>query len=113
MLLFLKQDNPPTPKPQDFGEPLEHRVQAEGAEGAVVAAQPHQWNQLLLFSFILVFFFYRPWGSQCCHFSREGSWHRGKSQHMDPWWGGRSFKKPTIADALLQAGDCWHSCAGR
>lgn len=60
MLLFLKQDNPPAPKLRDFGEPLEHRVQAEGAEGAVAAAQPHQWNQLLLFSFILVFFFYPP-----------------------------------------------------
>lgn len=57
MLLFLKQDNPPAPKPRDFGEALEHRVQAEGA---VAAAQPHQWNQLLLFSFILVFFFYAP-----------------------------------------------------
>lgn len=56
MLLFLKEDNAPAPEPRDFGEPLEHRVQAEGAEGAVAAAQPHQWNQLLLFSFILVFF---------------------------------------------------------
>lgn len=24
---------------------------------------------------------------------------------MDSWWGARSFRKPTIADALLQAGD--------
>lgn len=60
MLLFLKQDNPPALKPRDFGEPLEHRVWAEGAEGAVAAAQPHQWNQLLTFSFILVFFFHPP-----------------------------------------------------
>lgn len=62
MLLFLIEDNPPALKPRDFGEPLEHRVRAEGAEGAVAAAQPHQWNQLLLFSFILVFFFYPPVG---------------------------------------------------
>lgn len=104
MLLFLKEDNGPAPEPRDFGEPLEHRVQAEGAEGAVAAAQPHQWNQLLLFSFIFVFSFYPSWGTHCRRFSREGSWHGGRSQHTDPWWGARSFGKPTIADTLLQAG---------
>lgn len=99
---LFKTRQPPALKPCDFGEPLEHRVQAEGAEGAVAAAQPHQWNQLLLSSFLyFAIFLLPPWGSRCRCFSREGSWHRGKSQHMDPWWGARSLRKPTIADALL------------
>lgn len=57
---LFKTRQPPAPKARDFGEPLEPCVQAEGAEGAVVAVQPHQWNQLLHVSFILVFFFYPP-----------------------------------------------------
>lgn len=113
MLLFLKQDNPPALKPCVFGEPLEHCVQAEGAEGAVAAVQPHQWNQLLLFSFILVFFFHPLGAADAVISPGKAPGKRDRFQSMDPWWGTRSFGKPTIANALLQAGDCWHSCAGR
>lgn len=43
----------------------------------MAAAQPHQWNQLLLFSFILVFFFYDPGAAEAVVSPGPSTWIHG------------------------------------